>query len=138
MKYLLTAFVLVLTGCNATTPTRSNNVIVADGTEIEQFEAMVFCSDKEGFMVALGNVSSKLTNAWDEVLGKENKQKCTIRISIDKQGNILGHSVVTCENEPALKAVLKKATPVPVPQSECLQGRISGVKYQINSGEGKS
>lgn len=138
MKYLMIPLVIILVACNATTPSKQNNVIVADGTEVQQFEAMFFCSDKEGFMVALGDVGSHLGAVWDTVMGENNKAECTVRIDVNSSGNILGHEVVSCEDTSKLNEVLSTASPVPVPKSECLLQKVNGVQYTLNSNKEKS
>ena len=138
MKHVFVMAALVLSGCNATTPKKESNIIVADGTEVQQFEAMFFCSDKEGFMVALGDVGSHLGKSWDAVMGDNNQAECTVRINVDKAGEILEHEIVKCEDASKLNEVIKAASPVPVPKNECLLQKINGVKYTLNSNKEKS
>ncbi|UTA47579.1 hypothetical protein L1F30_15665 [Simiduia sp. 21SJ11W-1] len=138
MKYRFLVAVLVLSACNATTPKKENNIIVADGTEIQQFEAMFFCSDKEGFMVALGDVGTHLGKSWDAIMGDNNQTECTVRIKVNKAGDILEHEIVTCEDPTKLIDVIKVASPVPVPTNECLLQKVNEVNYTLNSNKEKS
>lgn len=137
MKYVFVVAALVLSACNSATPKKESNVIVADGTEVQQFEAMFFCGDKEGFLVALGDVGSHLGKSWKAVMGDNSQAECTVRINVNKTGEILEHEIVTCEDSSKLKEVIKAASPVPVPNNECLLHKINGVKYTLNSNKEK-
>lgn len=132
MKYGILAILVLLSAC-AENQTKTP-VIVADGTEVEQFEKLFFCGDSEGFTKALGDVGSKLGDAWDKVEGEESPHECTVRINVDQSGNIIGHEVVTCEKPSAIPAVLSAASPVPVPDNKCMFKSINGVKFGLNSG----
>ncbi len=132
MKHLfIIATTIFITAC-ANTPNKTP-VIVADGTEVKQFENLMFCGNAEAFRKSLGAVGSKLSDAWDQVEGKDSVAECTIRINIDKNGKIISHHVVKCENPSAIPAVLAAASPVPVPQDQCLFNNINSVTYVLNS-----
>ncbi|GAB2449855.1 hypothetical protein GCM10026915_38970 [Simiduia litorea] len=123
--------VVFLTSCAATQ--NKTPVIVADGTEVKQFENLVFCGNAEEFTKVLGAVGSKLGEAWDQVEGKESNDECTVRIKVDESGNIKGHEVVTCDKPSAIPAVLAAASPIPVPKNQCLFKNVNSVKYGLNS-----
>ena len=122
----------VLSAC-ASSPKSSAPAIVADGTEMKQFENLVMCGDMPTFVTALGNVGRHLGRVWDEVLGKDNIQKCSIRLRVDQDGHIKGREVLSCEDVPALDAVLAAADPVPAPKDPCLLDRLNGVTINLNS-----
>ncbi|WP_444922798.1 hypothetical protein ACJJH9_11280 [Microbulbifer sp. DLAB2-AF] len=117
---------------------RSTPVIIADGTEATQFENLVFCGNANRFAKVMGDVGSKLGDAWDQVAGSESQDECTVRIKTDKKGNILSHEVVTCENPGVLPDVMAAASPVPVPENDCLLRNINSIKYGINSAKKNS
>jgi hypothetical protein len=110
-----------------------SNVIVADGTEVKQFENLMFCGNMEAFVQASGAVSSKLTSAWEETVGSESKDECSIEIEVDREGNIINHKVVSCTNPEVLPAVLKKASPVPVSNNKCLFESINHIEFGLGN-----
>src|SRR5262245_11566183 len=116
----------------ATSP-QPRPVIVSDGTESKQFEKLVMCGDAEAFTMALRNVGSHLAEAWDKVLGPDNKQQCEIRIRVDRSGHLLDREVISCDNRDALSKALRSADPIPVPQDECLLATINGASFKLNS-----
>ncbi len=132
MKYGILAILILLSACAENQ--KMTPVIVADGTEAEQFEKLFFCGDSEDFTKALGDVGSKLGAAWDKVEGKESPHECTVRINIDESGNIIAHEIVSCEKPSAIPAVLSAAIPVPVPDNKCMFKSINGVNFVLNSG----
>jgi hypothetical protein len=108
-------------------------VIVADGTEVQQFENIAMCGDTEKFVSALAPVGKHLGRKWDEVLGEDNTQECSIRLSVDKSGHIKGRELVRCEDAASLDRVLAAADPVPVPTDLCLLDRLNGITISLNS-----
>jgi hypothetical protein len=108
-------------------------VIVADGTEMKQIERLAMCGDMEAFVSALATVAKHLGRKWDEVLGTDNKQLCSIRINVNQAGQILGREVLSCEDVAALDKVLAAADPVPAPKDACLLASLNAIKFEINS-----
>lgn len=130
---LIIAFTIAGCGANVKKPQQKSNVIVADGTEVKQFENLMFCGNLEAFASATGAVSSKLSAAWEEVAAPDAVDECTIRIKVDRSGNIVNHAVVECNNPEILPKVLEKATPVPVPKNECLFESINQISYGLGT-----
>ena len=131
MRFIFIVIAVLLSAC--TTGQHDVPVIVADGTEMEQFERLVFCGDSEGFTKALGDVGARLGSAWDKIEGKDSSHECTVRINIDSVGNITGHEVVTCDKPTSIAQVLETASPVPVPNNQCMFESIKGVNFSLNS-----
>ncbi|ACA88030.1 hypothetical protein [Shewanella woodyi] len=132
MKFGVLILVVLLVACSGNQ--RQTPVIVADGTEAEQFEKLFFCGDLEGFTKALADVGSKLGDGWEQVEGDDSPHECTVRINIDEAGNIVAHEIVTCDKPSAIPEVLAEASPVPVPENKCMLESINGVKFGLNSG----
>ena len=121
----------ILSAC-ATEPKSPVPVIVADGTEAQQFAKLITCGNVEKFVTEVGKVGKHLGSTWDEVLGKDNTQKCSIRIRVDQHGQIQGREVLACDDVAALDKVLAAASPVPVPQDPCLLSHVNGIAIQLN------
>jgi hypothetical protein len=117
----------------ASNPKSPSPVIIADGTEVQQFANIAMCGDMEKFVSALAPVGKHLGRKWDEVLGEDNNQECSIRLSVDKSGHIKGRELVRCEDSAALDKVLAAADPVPVPTDPCLLDRLNGVTISLNN-----
>lgn len=130
------ACAVTLSAC-AGNPTRSPPVVVADGTEVQQLVNIAMCGDMEKFVSALAPVGKHLGRKWDEVLGEENTQECSVRLSIDKSGHILGRELIRCDDSASLDRVLAAADPVPAPTDPCLLDRLNGVTIDLNSQQPK-
>ena len=70
MKKFICVFLSVLLSACASNLNTSAPVIVADGTEVEQFEDLFFCGDADRFSIALGTIGQELGAAWDKKFGK--------------------------------------------------------------------
>jgi hypothetical protein len=121
-----------LSAC-ASNPRSSPPVIVADGTEMKQFENLVMCGDMPTFVAALGGVGKHLGRVWDEVLGTDDTQQCSIRLRVDQSGHISGREVLSCDDVAALDRVLAAADPIPAPKDQCLLARLNNVTIDLNS-----
>jgi len=121
-----------LSAC-ASNPKRPTPIIVADGTEVQQFENIAMCGDMEKFVSALAPVGKHLGRKWDEVLGEDNTQECSVRLSLDKNGHIKGRELVRCDDSASLDRVLAAADPVPAPTDPCLLDRLNGITINLNS-----
>jgi len=130
---VIIAFTIAGCGTNVQKIQQKPNVIVADGTELKQFENLMSCGNLEAFSSATGAVSSKLSAAWKEIADQNAVDECTIRIKVDRSGNIVNHTVVACKNPEILPKVLEKATPVPVPKNECLFESINQISYGLGA-----
>jgi hypothetical protein len=135
----LTQMLMVTLACTAALSACASNakrpqpVIIADGTEVQQFANIAMCGDIEKFVSALAPVGKHLGRKWDEVLGEDNREECSIRLSVDESGHIRSRELVRCENSAALDRVLAAADPVPVPADPCLLDRLNGVTISLNS-----
>lgn len=139
MRIILTLLLgVMLSGCNPTQTKQSPAIIVADGTEVQQFEQVMFCGDTEAFVKASNLVHEPLKNAWDNFLGEENREFCSIKISLNEAGDIVDYSLIECENPDIIPEVIRHASPVPAPESKCLFDRIQDIKYTINGDEENS
>jgi hypothetical protein len=106
-------------------------VIVADGTEMKQFEKLVMCGDMPAFVSAMADVGRHLARVRDEVLGGDYTQKCSIRLSVDQEGHITGREVLSCAEVTSLDAVLAAADPVPAPKDPCLLARLNDITLEL-------
>jgi hypothetical protein len=129
---LILAGAAALSAC-ASNPKSSAPVIVADGTEMRQLENMAMCGDMERFVSALGAVGKHLGRKWDEVLGEDNAQQCSIRLSVDRDGRIKGRELVKCDDPASLDRVLAAADPVPAPTEPCLLDRLNNITINLNN-----
>ena len=123
---------MALSAC-ASNPKRATPVIVADGTEVQQFANLAMCGDMEIFVSALAPVGKHLGRKWDEVLGENNTQECSVRLSVVKSGHIKSRELVKCDDADSLDRVLAAADPVPVPTDPCLLDRLNGITINLNS-----
>jgi hypothetical protein len=121
-----------LSAC-ANNPKRTPPIVVADGTEVQQFTNIAMCGDMEKFVSALAPVGKYLGRKWDEVLGEDNTQECSVRLSIDKSGHIKGRELIRCEDSDSLDRVLAAADPVPAPADPCLLDRLNDITINLNS-----
>ena len=118
-------------------PQREVPAIIADGTELSQFENLFFCGDSENFAKVMGQVGKELGDAWEQVQGESSTDKCTIRIKTDNSGVIVSHEIVECDKPQVINKVLVLASPVTLPNDQCLINKVNGIKFVLNSGNEK-
>ena len=136
MRLTITALLLAVISACTSNPSAQKKpaVIYADGTELKQFENLMFCGDGKKYMAYISAASGKVTTAWENAGGLESKEKCTVQIAIDANGNIVDHHPTDCENLKRLVEALKLASPVPAPENTCLQNELRGVSIQLHRG----
>ena len=137
MKKLFTILSLAFLASCASPPVSETPTIVADGTEVSQFENLFFCGDSERFAKVMGQVGTELGSAWDQVEGESSVEKCTVRIKTDSSGNIVNHEIVECDKPQVISKVLMVASPVTLPNDRCLLNKVNGIKFVLNSGNEK-
>ena len=133
MKKLFTILSLTFLASCASPPVSQTPTIVADGTEVSQFENLFFCGDLELFTKVVGQVSTELGSAWNQVEGESSEGKCTIRIKTDSSGNIVNHEIVECHKPQIISKVLMVASPVTLPNDSCLVNKVNGIKFVLKS-----
>jgi hypothetical protein len=133
MRNLLIAlFIVGAVGCKTTQErTSSTPVIIADGTEVKQFENLMFCGDAKGYVGSLAIVGEHLSQAWNESGDRDSSKSCSVKISVDESGNIKNHKLKDCQDTERAKSALKAASPIPVSPNKCFHNGANKVGFEL-------
>ncbi|MGX5200365.1 hypothetical protein [Aliikangiella sp. IMCC44632] len=129
---LIALFILGIVGCKTTQERASSTpVIIADGTEVKQFENLMFCGDAKGYVASLAKVGEHLSQAWNESGDKDSSKKCSVNLKVDDLGMIKAYKLSECEDKVRAESALKIASPIPVSPNQCFHNAASKIGFEL-------
>ena len=129
---LIVLFVLGVVGCKtAQERTNETPVIVVDGTEVQQFENLMFCGDAKGYVASLALIGEHLSKVWNETGDKDSSKECSVNLKVDDAGYILNHSFKSCQDKTRAEETLRNASPIPVSENKCFHNAASKIGFEL-------
>jgi len=89
-------------------------------SNVESAEDTFFCGDAKVFSTLIVNVTNKLGNSIDQVIGLGSPFNCKVQFQISEFGIITGYNPLTCKDHETIDAAITLSNPLPLNDNACV------------------